>query len=610
MNAYESQSESESDSHSVLVTISSKLIINENEKEKAEVSAEQKSDEAQDTLYIFEEILSPHKNNKDHLIGEKEEAQLKEGEDRIVDLERFQSLSSEKANPACENQLQNPLEHHENNTLDKAIERNPIVITEQASENKEENRPRDREERPLVLEERHSLSIAETKKRRASVYCDDNLFIPRELARSELHQRRFPTSLNNLDRISKHSDYRLRMLKFPVGSGRARFVAQQLKRRKLREQRMKTEEKRKLLEHKKSQMKEETQMMPNLNQEKLPSDEECCIILEEIVVSETEEDGTDELIERVSKRQLKRSSSLDLSRSSANELLADKQDQQQLPLFRWHNPDCSDNSRKMGILEDISLSASVDIQVGYSEMPNTSSETASQQQPQQHQEVIVEVVAAELQSQQQPLPRPCAEVVEQPQQQQQQLQLTYSQQQHQHQQQQQHQYYLRQLQPPPYQPRLQCFQDAFSQYAESQLADSNNTLMPPPPPPPVTTTTLASLRPTPMQPPPPPVAYRTEIRQQPARSGRMMRRRHTIDHRANNMMLYPPYATPAAPSREALRRTNATAATAAHFSRPDTSTTVANERNHVNQAIEQTAITSIISNYVTNYLNDMESRNP
>ncbi|XP_060652750.1 transcription factor SPT20 homolog [Drosophila nasuta] len=713
------------------------------------------------------------------------------------------------------------------------------------------------------------------------------------------------------------------MLKFPVGSGRARFVAQQLKRRKLREQRMKTEEKRKLLEDKKSQMKAETQIMPNLNQEKLPSDEECCIILEEIVVSETEEDGTDELIERVSKRQLKRSSSLDLSRSSAKELLADKQDQQQLPLFRWHNPDCSDNSRKMGILEDISLSASVDIQVGFSEMPNTSSETASQQQPQQHQQVIVEVVAAELQPQKQPSPRPCAEVVEQSQQvvevqhlevqrqqdqqrlqqqhqqqqhpqqqyqphiaaaakrlpaattansrdmeplrqqlmhriilpqlqtedlpessivnnnavslmnqnlqphfidssmgdsewtqlqydkyalvlssqhqqqnqqqqhqkqqqhqqqnqqhqqqqqrqqqlvplwqqqqpsyqmshqehqhleagreelqqlnaqyqrlkcqeeeklkclnntlkevyadrllserqhadlhrlfmhkmveskkhedslhaqrdqlkrqlkedldsleqriaekqrqlqersrswqwqqhpqqqyhhhhqhpnqqqhqqqrqlqyqQQQQLQLTYSQQQHQHQQQQQHQYYLRQLQPPPYQPRLQCFQDAFSQYAESQLVDSNNTLMPPPPPPlpppPVTTTTLASLRPTPMQ-PPPPVAYRTDIRQQPPRSGRMMRRRHTIDHRANNMMLYPPYATPAAPPRDALHRTNVTAATTAHFSRPDTSTTVANERNHVNQAIEQTAITSIISNYVTNYLNDMESRNP
>ncbi|XP_051859533.1 AF4/FMR2 family member lilli-like [Drosophila albomicans] len=583
-----------------------------------------------------------------------------------------------------------------------------------------------------------------------------------------------------------------------------------------------------------------------------------------IVVSETEEDGTDELIERVSKRQLKRSSSLDLSRSSAKELLADKQDQQQLPLFRWHNPDCSDNSRKMGIQEDISLSASVDIQVGYSEMPNTSSETASQQQSQQHHQVIVEVVSAELQPQQQPSPRPCAEVVEQSQQvvevqhlevqrqqeqqrlqqqpqqqqhpqqqyqphiaaaanrlpaattansrdmeplrqqlmhriilpqlqtedlpessivnnnavslmnqnlqphfidssmgdsewtqlqydkyalvlssqhQQQQQQQQHQQQQQQNQQQQQrqqqlvplwqqqqpsyqmshqehqhleagqeelqqlnaqyqrlkcqkeeklkclnntlkevyadrllnerqhadyHRFYMHkmveskkhedslhaqrdqlkrqlkedldsleqriaekhrqlqersrswqwqqhpQLQPPPYQPRLQCFQDAFSQYAESQLVDSNNTLMPPPPPPPppVTTTTLASLRPTPMQPPPPPVAYRTDIRQHPTRSGRMMRRRHTIDHRANNMMLYPPYATPAAPPRDTLRRTNVTAASAAHFSRPDTSTTVANERNHVNQAIEQTAITSIISNYVTNYLNDMESRNP
>ncbi|KAI8036624.1 hypothetical protein M5D96_010425 [Drosophila gunungcola] len=78
--------------------------------------------------------------------------------------------------------------------------------------------------RPLVLEERHSLSIAETKKRRASVYSNELLFIPKELARSELLQRTRTRS-----RYAKHREYHLRMLRFPVGSGRPRFVAKQMK---------------------------------------------------------------------------------------------------------------------------------------------------------------------------------------------------------------------------------------------------------------------------------------------------------------------------------------------------------------------------------------------
>jgi len=68
-----------------------------------------------------------------------------------------------------------------------------------------------------------------------------------------------------------------------------------------------------------SNMKEPLSMA-NLNpeqvdQNQLCSDDECCIVLEEIVdanMEETEDDGTDELIERVSKRQMRRASSLDL----------------------------------------------------------------------------------------------------------------------------------------------------------------------------------------------------------------------------------------------------------------------------------------------------------
>ncbi|KAH8351473.1 hypothetical protein KR059_003310, partial [Drosophila kikkawai] len=65
---------------------------------------------------------------------------------------------------------------------------------------------------------------AETKKRRASIYSNELLFIPKELARSELHQR-----TRTLSRYAKNREYHLRMLKFPVGSGRPRIVAEQMK---------------------------------------------------------------------------------------------------------------------------------------------------------------------------------------------------------------------------------------------------------------------------------------------------------------------------------------------------------------------------------------------
>ncbi|EDV41073.2 uncharacterized protein Dana_GF23608 [Drosophila ananassae] len=79
--------------------------------------------------------------------------------------------------------------------------------------------------RHLVLEERHSLSLAETKKRRASVYSDEHLFIPKQLARSELQFR----TRNFCNTTSKKRDCHLRMLKYPLDSKRVRYVAEKMK---------------------------------------------------------------------------------------------------------------------------------------------------------------------------------------------------------------------------------------------------------------------------------------------------------------------------------------------------------------------------------------------
>nr|XP_032290004.1 trichohyalin [Drosophila virilis] len=249
----------------------------------------------------------------------------------------------------------------------------------------EESRLKEREDRPLVLEERHSLSIAETKKRRASVYSNENLFIPKELARGELHLRRQHSAVNLLDQISRNSDYCIRMLKFPVGSGRARFVAQQMKRRKTRKSKalprllpdvLNLDENRaaKLVDPAKEELciKRESNdeilplNMPNLDADRnqLHSDDECCVILEDIVngsLPESEEDGTEELIQRVSRRQLKRAARSELEPTREDQMLAEKQELTQLPVFRWHNPHYSDQDIKMGIREDlerISLSVS------------------------------------------------------------------------------------------------------------------------------------------------------------------------------------------------------------------------------------------------------------
>ncbi|KAH8328108.1 hypothetical protein KR067_004012 [Drosophila pandora] len=68
-------------------------------------------------------------------------------------------------------------------------------------------------------------SRAETKKRRASVYSDEHLFIPKQLARSELQFR----TRNLCNTTAKKKDCHLRMLKYPLDSKRVRYVAEKMK---------------------------------------------------------------------------------------------------------------------------------------------------------------------------------------------------------------------------------------------------------------------------------------------------------------------------------------------------------------------------------------------
>ncbi|KAH8335327.1 hypothetical protein KR074_012621, partial [Drosophila pseudoananassae] len=70
-----------------------------------------------------------------------------------------------------------------------------------------------------------NFSRAETKKRRASVFSEQNLFIPKQLARSELQFR--TRKLSNT--IPKKKECHLRMLKFPLDSSRVRYVVEKMK---------------------------------------------------------------------------------------------------------------------------------------------------------------------------------------------------------------------------------------------------------------------------------------------------------------------------------------------------------------------------------------------
>ncbi|XP_034483190.1 trichohyalin [Drosophila innubila] len=349
--------------------------------------------ESNSTVMVKDGKLSSDGFEEDQTSGKVDESQVQSSEQNNDDSpnvpQKIHSLPIIEEDQTSEKKKENRSKEREVRQL-VVEERLTLINEDQTSGKKEESRLREREDRPLVLEARHSLSIAETKKRRASVYCDGNLFIPKELARSEVHQRRYSSAVNTLDQISSNRDYCIRMLKFPVGLGRARYVAQQLRRKKSKERKLRTEiELERHVDTSETELgiKEEPISIPNITPEQsdtnqLYSDDECCIVLEEIVeanASETEDDGTDELIDRLSQQQLKKASSLELRRPKDNELLADIQAEQHLPMFRWHFPVCDGSSIKMGLMED-SHNMNAEICVGFSEVDATATVAAAEQQ--------------------------------------------------------------------------------------------------------------------------------------------------------------------------------------------------------------------------------------
>ncbi|EDX11153.1 GD14844 [Drosophila simulans] len=192
--------------------------------------------------------------------------------------------------------------------------------------------------RPLVLEQRHSLSIAETKKRREIAFSNELLFIPKELARSELQQR-----TRTLTKYAKNREYHLRMLKFPVGSGRPRYVAKKMKeacypRSKeadIDSETMDIKQEESIDEPPEvSQSPRELPLsMPDLEteigeQSQLCDNDEMNIKLYDFVKKEAESDSESEKISRKI-LQSQRESVIRTSNSK----------RQHYPYFSWHNPD-------------------------------------------------------------------------------------------------------------------------------------------------------------------------------------------------------------------------------------------------------------------------------
>ncbi|XP_017840338.1 transcription factor SPT20 homolog [Drosophila busckii] len=247
--------------------------------------------------------------------------------------------------------------------------------------NERESCVTEREDRPLVLEERHSLSIAETKKRRASVYSNENLFIPKELARGELHQRKNTPAVNTLDQIN-NTDYSIRMLKFPVGTGRARIVAREMKHRRLSDARP-TSDQRIETRATKSEPRikqefrdaEATQLsMPILETDsamRLNSDDECSIVLQEIVEGNWLQQGA---TSNLPKRLLKRATSdPELSHRRDKTLKQLRRHRQQL---HWHSPNSLGSELK---IDSMCVNNNADIQVCHNQQEITPTTTVDDQ---------------------------------------------------------------------------------------------------------------------------------------------------------------------------------------------------------------------------------------
>ncbi|KAL7731853.1 hypothetical protein ACLKA6_017433 [Drosophila palustris] len=408
MKAFESHSESEIESDSTHEIKDGDLSSDEVQADHTSDKHKSQEKERKGNSLITDERHSLSIESEVQASDHKEESLPKKSEDNPHVSKKIHSLPIIEEVHTSEKNKESPLEERgERQLILEETQSFTLINEDQTSKKKEESRLKEREDRPLVLEARHSLSIAETKKRRASVYCDGNLFIPKELARGEVHQRRYCSAVNSLDQISRNRDYCIRMLKFPVGLGRARYVAQQLKRKKSKERKIRAEFE--FEGNVESRIKDEPLSMPNLYSEQavtnqLYSDDECCIVLDEIVDvngTETEDDGTDELIERVSKRQLKRASSLELRCNKDNELVVEIQDQQHLPVFRWHIPDCNESITKMGLMKDVN-NINAESQEGFSDVDATAT-VAEVEQRVTVEEIREEAPEVELQQQQQSL---------------------------------------------------------------------------------------------------------------------------------------------------------------------------------------------------------------
>ncbi|XP_068148689.1 alpha-protein kinase 1 [Drosophila tropicalis] len=247
-----------------------------------------------------------------------------------------------------------------------------------------------KEEKRLVLEARHSLSIAETKKRRASVYSSESLFIPKELARKG-------TTLGTpLEKMAKNQECCKRMLTFPVGSGRARYVAKQMKNGSKRKQKQKADEE-------ESKTKEDLpRNMPELDAAEgadvangtnhLQSDDEMSILLLDMVndLMETEQKDSKETQQNdhlSDHPQNQRTTVIKVNRQ-----LLEKPDEteQENVLFRWHNPKYCDGKMKMRLMDRLeemkTLPEITELQVNYSEVHNEKTPTTTETEPQMQQE--------------------------------------------------------------------------------------------------------------------------------------------------------------------------------------------------------------------------------
>ncbi|EDW29600.1 GL22673 [Drosophila persimilis] len=228
---------------------------------------------------------------------------------------------------------------------------------------------------------------AETKKRRASVFSEERLFIPKNLARSNLQQRG-SSGVNSFDKLSSNTEYCLRMLKFPVGNGRARFVAKKLKKGQVagvqssskeppdsthhqmimadgngKDTSMETKEADALRANPMA-TKEEPIHMPNLNAESARN-------VDDDVDADDGIKNKSEVTEPARGPHSMQDQGHSVIKVST-QLMSEKgvPSDQPYPCLRWHNPDNQFLDLKMGLLNDLRNIPEVEATANYIEVEN------------------------------------------------------------------------------------------------------------------------------------------------------------------------------------------------------------------------------------------------